>query len=318
MEGLAGVAMDEGLPSGASDFGDLDERAMNLLAKIDKGQKAVQNEDYLKAFDYYVSARRDALTGSAVDDAPTYPTLNTPLSPINADLLYSINSAGDEDTFIFTTTVTGNVQISLTNLPANYDLYVYSPTQQEPIGTSIQAGTASETVSLVNAAPGVYFVQVVPVNNDTWDLNNPYTLRFDAPNEPTPTPTPTATPTPTPTPTPIPFTFTGFFAPVDNLPTLNTVKAGQAIPVKFSLGGDYGLNIFMPGYPSSSLVACGTTAEDAIEETSTAGSSSLSYDSGSGRYHYVWKTDKAWANTCRTLVLKFTDGTIRKANFKFK
>jgi len=35
-----------------------------------------------------------------------------------------------------------------------------------------------------------------------------------------------------------PFDFSGFFQPVDNLPTFNVVKAGQAVPVKFSLGGD--------------------------------------------------------------------------------
>ena len=38
--------------------------------------------------------------------------------------------------------------------------------------------------------------------------------------------------------------FVGFFQPVDNLPTLNVVNAGRAIPVKFGLGGDYGLSIF--------------------------------------------------------------------------
>jgi len=39
------------------------------------------------------------------------------------------------------------------------------------------------------------------------------------------------------------FTFTGFFAPIRNLPIVNRVKAGQGIPVKFSLGGDYGLDM---------------------------------------------------------------------------
>jgi PKD repeat protein len=114
------------------------------------------------------------------------------------------------------------------------------------------------------------------------------------------------------------YAFTGFFQPVDNLPTLNTVKAGSAIPVKFSLSGDYGLNIFATGHPSSSIVTCGSTAEDAIEQTVTAGGSSLSYDAVTGQYTYVWKTDKAWANTCRTLVVKLNDGTSYKANFKFK
>jgi TolB protein len=114
------------------------------------------------------------------------------------------------------------------------------------------------------------------------------------------------------------YNFTGFFQPVDNLPTLNIVKAGSAIPVKFSLSGDQGLNIFAPGYPSSSVIACGGTAGDAIEQTVTAGSSSLSYDASTDQYTYVWKTEKAWAGTCRTLVVKLDDGTYHKANFSFK
>jgi hypothetical protein len=116
------------------------------------------------------------------------------------------------------------------------------------------------------------------------------------------------------------FTFTGFFEPVNNLPTINSIKAGQAVPVKFSLGGNHGLGIFMVGYPKSQQIACSSTAlVDGIEETVTAGGSSLTYDAASGRYHYVWKTDKAWAaGTCRQLVLKFVDGTTQHANFKMK
>jgi PKD repeat protein len=114
------------------------------------------------------------------------------------------------------------------------------------------------------------------------------------------------------------YPFSGFFAPVDNLPILNTVKAGQAIPIKFSLGGNYDLNIIATDYPASSIVTCGNVAEDAIEETVTSGNSGLSYSASNKQYTYVWKTEKAWANTCRTLVIKLSDGTIHKANFKFK
>jgi hypothetical protein len=32
----------------------------------------------------------------------------------------------------------------------------------------------------------------------------------------------------------------------------------------------------------------------------------------------VWKTDKAWAGTCRQLQLKFIDGSTQTANFNFK
>lgn len=115
-----------------------------------------------------------------------------------------------------------------------------------------------------------------------------------------------------------PFDFSGFFQPVDNLPTFNVVKAGQAVPVKFSLGGDQGLSIFAPGSPKSVPIACSAaTATDGVEETVTAGGSSLSYDPATDRYTYVWKTNKAWANTCRQLVVTFIDGSYQRANFRF-
>lgn len=114
------------------------------------------------------------------------------------------------------------------------------------------------------------------------------------------------------------YNFSSFFQPVDNLPVLNLVKAGQAIPVKFSLAGDQGMGILAPGYPGSAMTTCGTTATDAIEETVTAGSSSLQYDPVLDQYTYVWKTEKAWAGTCRTLTVKFIDGMVYQANFKFR
>jgi hypothetical protein len=115
------------------------------------------------------------------------------------------------------------------------------------------------------------------------------------------------------------YNFTGFFQPVDNLPVVNVVSAGQAIPVKFSLSGYKGLNIFAAGYPVSIQVACaGGSPISAVEETVTAGQSSLTYDSGTDRYHYVWKTDKGWRGTCRQLIVKLNDGSLHVANFQFR
>lgn len=115
------------------------------------------------------------------------------------------------------------------------------------------------------------------------------------------------------------YTFSGFFQPVDNLPVVNMVKAGSAIPVKFSLSGDQGQDIFGTGYPKSQQIACDSTAPiDGIESIVTAGSSSLSYDATTDTYTYVWKTDKAWTGTCRQLVMKLNDGASHGANFKFK
>jgi hypothetical protein len=112
--------------------------------------------------------------------------------------------------------------------------------------------------------------------------------------------------------------FDGFYQPVDNAPIVNIVKAGSTVPVKFSLGGDHGLDIFAAGSPASASHACEGQVGDALEETARPGSSTLTYDPGTGRYHYNWKTDKAWAGTCRRLVLQFVDGTQATAEFRFK
>ncbi|HEX8282295.1 MAG TPA: PxKF domain-containing protein [Pyrinomonadaceae bacterium] len=113
------------------------------------------------------------------------------------------------------------------------------------------------------------------------------------------------------------YNFTGFFSPVSNPPALNEVKAGQGIPIKFSLGGNQGLNIFAAGYPASQQVGCADNVPvNVLEETNTAGNSTLSYSGGV--YTYNWKTEKSWAGTCRVFTIVLTDGSTHTAYFKFK
>ena len=112
------------------------------------------------------------------------------------------------------------------------------------------------------------------------------------------------------------YAWDGFRQPVDNS-AVNRAKAGSAIPLKFSLSGNQGLNIFAAGFPKSTAVGCTNGATDDIEETVTAGSSSLSYDATADQYIYVWKTDKLWAGKCRTLTVTLIDGTTHQANFTF-
>jgi hypothetical protein len=159
---------------------------------------------------------------------------------------------------------------------------------------------ADEYLNDVDYDPATRRVRVVFTRTNNVTLDDVYAMTFTLP----------ATPS---------YAFSGFFSPVDNLPTVNLVSAGRAVPVKFSLGGDQGLDIFATGYPKSQQIACDSTATvDGIEETLTAGGSSLSYDAASDIYTYVWKTDKAWAGTCRQLVVKLDDGSAHRANFKFK
>jgi hypothetical protein len=111
--------------------------------------------------------------------------------------------------------------------------------------------------------------------------------------------------------------FAGFFQPVDNGGILNIAKAGSAIPVKFSLGGDFGLGVLLKA-PTASAITCPTGAgSDAIEETATS-PSGLSYDAGTGQYTYVWKTQSGWKGTCKQLHMPLSDGVDHTAVFQFK
>jgi 2',3'-cyclic-nucleotide 2'-phosphodiesterase (5'-nucleotidase family) len=112
------------------------------------------------------------------------------------------------------------------------------------------------------------------------------------------------------------YNFAGFFAPVSNPPAVNTVKAGQAIPVKFSLTGNQGLNIFASGYPKVQFVSC-TTGAPQGSPSKALGNPGLSYSAATDQYNFVWKTDKLWSGKCAVLQILFKDGTTRTALFKF-
>ena len=55
-----------------------------------------------------------------------------------------------------------------------------------------------------------------------------------------------------------PYTFTGFFSPINNLPAINDANPGSTVPIKFSLSGFRGLNLFATGYPATqAMTSCG-------------------------------------------------------------
>ena len=186
-------------------------------------------------------------------------------------------------------------------IAAHADIDVFSPANSSAVVTYTPP-TASDTVDThvpVNCTPpsGTFPAGTTTINcTATDDSGNTATSTFKVN---------------------VRYAFTGFFKPIDNLPIVNVVKAGQAIPVKFSLGGNQGLNIFAAGYPKAAVMTCSTGALDAIEETVTAGGSSLSYDALTGQYIYVWKTEKYWGGTGRQLQVTFADGTTKIAHFNF-
>jgi hypothetical protein len=105
------------------------------------------------------------------------------------------------------------------------------------------------------------------------------------------------------------YDFAGFASPAAPYPTATSVKAGEAIPLKFSLHGDQGTDIFAAGSPG--WMPCGAL------DGPTAAAGSLSYNASADRYTFLAATAKAWAGSCRDLVATFRDGTTHRARFTF-
>jgi beta-glucosidase-like glycosyl hydrolase len=103
----------------------------------------------------------------------------------------------------------------------------------------------------------------------------------------------------------------GGFTPPLSEGAMNEARAGSTVPIKFSLGADFGLDIFAEGYPYSVEVDCMTQAEIGPHELITDWKIA-------GGYHADWKTDGAWGGTCRLLSIKLLDNTVHTATFSFK
>lgn len=117
------------------------------------------------------------------------------------------------------------------------------------------------------------------------------------------------------------FNFRGFLQPTKNpgqtAPyVVNRAAPGSAVPMKFSLSGNQGLNILAAGNPRSKVVACTLANTNGGQPTKSVGGG-LAYDLGADQYRYIWKTEKAWAGTCRQVMVGLIDGTVHTALFRF-
>ena len=81
--------------------------------------------------------------------------------------------------------------------------------------------------------------------------------------------------------------------------------------MKFSLGGYQGLDVFAA--PPAWKPGCPSSSSDSSRAFGT-----LSYKTSVDRYVYLWKTDPSWAGSCRELIVALADGTLRRANVRFR
>jgi hypothetical protein len=118
------------------------------------------------------------------------------------------------------------------------------------------------------------------------------------------------------------YSFGGFYSPVYNQPVVNVVKAGRAVPVKWSLlddNGGYLGDLATFKSLTSQQVACSSgSTTSPVEETVSAGGSGLSYDPLTNQFQFNWKTAANWKGTCRMMALELADGQRQYARFQFQ
>lgn len=96
----------------------------------------------------------------------------------NANISALIGTSTDVDWFKFTTTsTTPKVKVTLTTLPADYDLTLYSSNGTTVLGTSANAGTTSESIIYnTSTAAATYYVKVVGYSS-AFNPTSCYTLK---------------------------------------------------------------------------------------------------------------------------------------------
>lgn len=96
------------------------------------------------------------------------------------------------------------------------------------------------------------------------------------------------------------------------------IMSGRAVPIEFSLGGDYGLDVLAVGSPTTATAGCWWQIVDGqivaqtfytVKPWTKPATSRLTYDAATGNYTYEWKTPSTTGESCQRLTLTFKDGS---------
>jgi hypothetical protein len=95
--------------------------------------------------------------------------------PFNTNITGLINPASDIDYYKFTITIGGRITVSLTTLPADYNIRLRNSAGTQ-VANASRTGTRNESFNY-NATPGVYYVEVYGANAAANNATRCYTLR---------------------------------------------------------------------------------------------------------------------------------------------
>jgi hypothetical protein len=116
-----------------------------------------------------------------------------------------------------------------------------------------------------------------------------------------------------------PLTVVGFYPPVNNGGTVNTVKGGRTVPLKFEVfaGSTELTDTAVVASFRVTPVSCSTLTANADEiEWTTAGATELRYDATSGQFVQNWKAPTTPG--CYRVTVTLVDGTTLDAYFQVR
>jgi hypothetical protein len=112
-------------------------------------------------------------------------------------------------------------------------------------------------------------------------------------------------------------------APNDGPPAVNRRHAGTWVRIRFSVGGDFGMDILREGWPKARQVDCrtGDPVAGTLGSTHLPGTTGLRYEAQTGTYTYAWRVPAAWGGGpgggCREFLVKLDDGSVHSLDFRF-
>jgi hypothetical protein len=115
------------------------------------------------------------------------------------------------------------------------------------------------------------------------------------------------------------WTVTGFYQPVDVKGTLNTVKGGSTVPLKFEVfagGTELTETSVVTGFTAKPIFCDSSAPTDEIEFLSTGGTQ-LRYDTVADQFVQNWQTPRK-PGSCYRVTMTTQDGSTISADFKLK
>jgi len=115
---------------------------------------------------YTIKATATAVSAScqsALDASTNGTTAGAAVIPFNTNTTGLISPSADIDNYRFAITTAGTITITLTNLPADYDLRLLNSAGTQ-VASSANGSTTAETINYT-AATGIYYAQVIGYNN---------------------------------------------------------------------------------------------------------------------------------------------------------